>query len=161
VGGWGVGLAGAGGGGLGRGGGGGVAGGVAGPPSARRVVLHLDAATWECDCPGPDDPCEHVAAAAIAWHRAREDNRALPSADEGGIRYALSRARTGLALERQVVCGEMVTRLEVGLRALLAGRVPGPRVLASARDLDIEAELDSPLPGPLPRARPQPLPPQL
>ena len=134
---------------------------VAGPPIARRVVLHLDAATWECDCPGPDDPCEHVAAAAIAWHRAREENRALPSADEGRIRYALSRARTGLALERQVVCGETVTRLEVGLRALLAGRVPGPRILASARDLDIEAELDSPLPGPLSRAALQRLLPRL
>ena len=136
---------------------------VTGGPVARHVVLHPEATTWECDCPGPDDPCEHVAAAVIAWTRAEQERRALPAADaaaDGRLRYALARTASGLALERQVVSGAAVTRLEVGLRALVAGRVPPPRdpagapvrVLASERDLAIDADLDSPLPGPLSRA---------
>ena len=128
---------------------------VAGKPIARRVSFHLASAAWDCDCPGAEDPCEHVAAAAIAWRRAREAGRELPaSAAAGGgrVRYALSRASGGLALQREVVSGAESTPLTVGLRALVAGRVAGPRVLASERDLRIDAELDSPLPGRLSRA---------
>jgi uncharacterized Zn finger protein len=35
---------------------------------------------WECDCDGEDDPCEHVAAAAIASRRAAESGAEVPSA---------------------------------------------------------------------------------
>ena len=32
----------------------------------RTVTLYLDDEDWTCDCPGKDDVCAHVAAAAIA-----------------------------------------------------------------------------------------------
>jgi len=33
---------------------------------AQRVVLHPGTSEWECDCSSREDPCAHVAAAAIA-----------------------------------------------------------------------------------------------
>jgi len=128
---------------------------VASKPVARHVSLHLAATAWDCDCPGPEDPCEHVAAAAIAWRRAREEGAELPrlgAAGAGRVRYALARAGGGLSLSREVVRDGASAPLQVSLRALAAGRVPGPEVLATERDLRIDAALDSPLGGRLSRA---------
>ena len=43
------------------------------------VILYVDDAEWECDCGGDADPCEHVAAAAIALRRARREGDAPTS----------------------------------------------------------------------------------
>ena len=45
---------------------------------APRVELLLEIGAWDCDCASPDDPCEHVAAAAIAWRQSRREGRPLP-----------------------------------------------------------------------------------
>ena len=79
---------------------------VPGAPVARLVTLLLDADAWSCECPGPEDPCEHVAAAVIALRRAREEGRELPSPQESGagaLHYELRRVPGGLALDRFVV----------------------------------------------------------
>ena len=43
------------------------------------VRLHPRDSSWECDCDGPDDPCEHACAAAIALRRAADSGQALPT----------------------------------------------------------------------------------
>src|SRR6188768_4521100 len=47
---------------------------------ARNVTLFLDDAQWECTCGAA--VCEHAAAAVIAWKRAKDDGRELPTARE-------------------------------------------------------------------------------
>jgi superfamily II DNA or RNA helicase len=121
---------------------------------APTVTLYPLDESWDCDCPSPEDPCEHVAAAVIGLRRAEQEGRTLPSPAEDGaghLRYCLSRTSGGLALERQVVRGESKTRLEASLAAIASERVRGPRFLAREADLAVERALDSPLPGRLSR----------
>src|SRR5258706_14582512 len=47
--------------------------------AAPAVRLHPARSSWECDCDGPDDPCEHTCAALIALRRASESGEPLPS----------------------------------------------------------------------------------
>lgn len=118
---------------------------------ARAVTLLPADDAWDCDCAGEEDPCEHVAAAAIAW---RQGGDALPRPAPGARpRYALSRAPGGLALARLVVAADGSEQpLTVRLRALAAGRVAGPCVAAEASDLALDDALDDPRGGPLGRA---------
>jgi len=120
---------------------------------ARTVTLLPADGAWDCDCGVEEDPCEHVAAAVIAW---RQAEGALPRAAAGAggaIRYALSRAPGGLSLARlAVVPGGAEQPLLVRLRALAAGRVAGPRVSAGAADLAVDDALDDPRGGLLGRA---------
>ena len=112
-----------------------------GRPVARLVTLLLDADAWSCDCPGPEDPCEHVAAAVIALRRAREGGRELPSAQQSGagsIHYELRRVTGGLALDRFVVNGDERAPLAASVRAIAAGRVAGPRLDTSEADLAVD-----------------------
>ncbi len=67
----------------------------AGRPVARLVTLLLDADAWSCDCPGPEDPCEHVAAAVIALRRAREAGHELPSAQQSGAGRSVTGGQDG------------------------------------------------------------------
>ncbi len=126
-------------------------------PVARSVTLDSRNECWDCDCSGEEDPCEHVAAAVIAWKRAREAGAGLPAADAAGhgrLVYRLSRAPGGLALTRLVVDPEgREEHLAVRLRALASGRVRGPRVQADDVDLAIDEALDDPRGGPLTRAK--------
>ena len=116
------------------------------------VILYLQDAEWECDCGGREDPCEHVAAAAIAVRRAQREGQELPSAGAAGrIGYRLTRALDGLALERSVAEGGEETHLTTTLTALVSGRVPGPEVVATQADLAAEQALGPRLRGDLPR----------
>lgn len=114
---------------------------VPGAPVAKLVTLLLDDDAWSCECPGPEDPCEHVAAAVIALRRAREEGRELPSPQESGagaIHYELRRVPGGLALDRSVVRGAERAPLAASLRALATGRVQGPRLVATEADLAVD-----------------------
>ena len=118
------------------------------------VSLQPGDATWECDCRGADDPCEHVAAAVIALRRARQEGRALPAPAAGGpgrIAYRFSRVPGGLALEREVVAGTSRRLLETTLTAVASGRVEGPPFVATPSDLAAERALGSRLRGLVPR----------
>ena len=101
-------------------------------------------AAWECDCDGQDDPCEHVAAAVIAWRRAREAGETLPRAPVASTRlgYRLSRTKAGLALARVLVRDGRDEPLPATLTAYAAGSASGPAPLASAADLAVERLLD-------------------
>ncbi|HXX47756.1 MAG TPA: helicase, partial [Myxococcota bacterium] len=107
---------------------------------------------WECDCDSPDDPCEHVAAAAIALRRAQESGQELPpaAARSAKLGYRLSRARGGLALARVLVRDGAEQPLAHSLSAFASGRAPGPAPLVSAADLAVERVFDARRSGPPP-----------
>ena len=111
---------------------------------APTVRLRLDDPAWDCDCPGATDPCEHIAAAAIALRHAQREGRELPAAGSGGsghVRYCLFRKNPGLSFERRIAQGDRETRVESSLKAIASGRVEGPRFLATESDLAAERAL--------------------
>jgi superfamily II DNA or RNA helicase len=117
------------------------------------VVLYPQDCEWECDCGGAEDPCAHVAAAAIAMRRARREGRSLPSGPPGGARlsYRFTRAEGSLALERFLVSEDDESPLRATLAALASGRVKGPSVVATQGDIAAERALGSKLWGVMPR----------
>ncbi|MEO1913643.1 MAG: DEAD/DEAH box helicase [Myxococcales bacterium] len=114
--------------------------------------LYLDDDEWECTCSSPDDPCDHVAAACIALHQARKAGISLPETKDtiGTIRYVLTRARNGIALERHVIHGDDKHLLMSTLDALAKGRIPGPKFVATQADLAVERALGTRRRGILP-----------
>jgi superfamily II DNA or RNA helicase len=91
----------------------------AGKPVAPTVTLYTDDDEWTCDCDSPNDPCAHVAAAAIATATlpAAADNAATPDASafttapsaaaaakpSARIRYGFARTSGVLSLTRTVL----------------------------------------------------------
>jgi superfamily II DNA or RNA helicase len=120
--------------------------------AAPQVRLLPDESAWECDCDGADDPCEHVAAAVIAWRRARESGESLAPAPAAAARvgYRLKRERGGLALTRVLVRDGKDAPLGQSLAAYAAGRGSGPAPVVSAADLALERALDPRRSGPPP-----------
>lgn len=123
------------------------------------ATLHIEDEDWQCTCPGPDDPCMHVAAATIALHQARKKGDPLPRSEtrSGMIHYRLSRSRPSIAIERDIVTDEGAFRLESTLFALTSGRVKGPAFTASQADLAVEQTLGNRRRGPIPQGLLEPL----
>jgi len=116
------------------------------------ATLYVEELDWECNCGGSDDPCEHVAAAVIAWRQARKDGRSLEGQRaEGAVRYELSRVGGGLEFERFIVTSNGSELLTTTLEALASGRVDGPRVSPSQVDVAVEVALGPARRGRLPR----------
>ncbi len=120
--------------------------------AAPAVRLHPRDAAWECDCDGPDDPCEHTCAAAIALRRATESGQELPSASGSQPRlgYRLTRAPGGLALARVLVRDGGSEPLVHSLAAYATGRAGSQAPLVSAEDLAVERLIDTRRVGPPP-----------
>ena len=117
------------------------------------VILYPQDREWECNCRGDEDPCAHVAAAAIAMRRARLEGRALPSGPPGDARLSdrLTREGGSLAFERYLVTDDGEIPLRSTLTALASGRVEGPGVVATQADIAAERALGSKLRGVMPR----------
>jgi superfamily II DNA or RNA helicase len=120
---------------------------------AAHVRLRVDQAEWDCDCDGPEDACEHVAAAVIALRQAREQGRELPEPEPqavpGRVAYRLSGVGPELALARVVISADGENPLRGSVAALAAGRGSGPPLAASEADLRVEELLrgrDGPIP---------------
>lgn len=126
---------------------------------ARRVHLAFNDGEWECDCQSEDDPCRHVAAAVIAYRRAREQGQALPQSTQtlGKIIYRLYRHQGQLALERRIQIGDDEQDLPGSVAALAAGRIRGPRLAADQLDLSIDLALGSHRSGPIPATAVEPV----
>ncbi len=112
------------------------------------VTLYLEDLDWDCECPSPSDPCEHVAAATIALRRARKEGKILPDGaqapggEAGRLQYRFSRTETGgLFLDRHIVRGEESHPLKGSLSALSSGRIDGPKFMATPADLAVERAL--------------------
>jgi superfamily II DNA or RNA helicase len=112
---------------------------AAGRAVPAQVAIYPGLDDWDCDCPGRQRPCEHLAAAAIALGQAGQaqaDGAPSPlkaSAEAWArVTYRLSRADAGLTLRRFIVRGDgSETALEDTLSALLARP-------AAARTLQVE-----------------------
>ena len=104
-----------------------------------------ESVAWDCDCGSGEDPCEHVAAAAIALRRARREGQPLPRAEAAlgaPLHYELRRHRAGLALLRFRAGDGAKHPVESNLRRRGA-RSQGetPRLDADEIDFEIEALL--------------------
>lgn len=121
---------------------------------ARRVYLAMEDGEWECDCHGEDDPCRHVAAAVIAYRRARERGETLPQTktELGRLCYRLRRDGSQLAIDRVILLGEREEILPASVSALTSGRVRGPKLVADQVDLEIDLALGAHKAGPIPMA---------
>jgi len=120
---------------------------------SRTVTLFLDDDEWDCPCSRREEPCEHVAAAVIAWQRALEVGEDVFSSEHGAGRvgYRFGRSPSGLTLERVIVQGGKEHALEATLAALASGRVDGPGFVAAQADLAVELALGTHRRGLLPR----------
>jgi superfamily II DNA or RNA helicase len=120
---------------------------------ALTVTLYLRDQEWDCDCPGPVDPCEHVAAAAIALAQAAQEGQALPEPRRRSarVRYQFLREGSGLRLKRWLSSGDgELQPLEGTLSALVSRRVSGPAVSPEEYDLRADQLLSTRSAGVLP-----------
>ncbi|MBK6847419.1 MAG: DEAD/DEAH box helicase [Proteobacteria bacterium] len=112
---------------------------------------------WSCDCRGADDPCEHVAAAVIAWRRGLEERPgevtpAVAPRAPARVGYRLTReraanGRVGLALQRVVVdaTGEHPLQQPLVRSSASDGRAAVRFEIAASRaDLAVELALGGP-----------------
>jgi superfamily II DNA or RNA helicase len=108
------------------------------------VSLYLDDQEWSCDCGGRADPCEHVAAAVIAFKRARDRGEGLPRARAGSARapaqvgYRFRRGARGLELYRVLVRGAEISQLQRSLVGMAHEQDDEQKVAASRVDLTVE-----------------------
>lgn len=121
---------------------------LAGDEIAPTVILLPRDAEWECDCEGPCDPCEHVAACAIVAAQAGDDVDALfeKGAKNGALRYELRRTDAGLVLERSLLVGEEEPRLVEGsLVDLFEGEELGFEPTREDLDVDLLVRRGEPI----------------
>ena len=120
---------------------------------SRTVTLWPADTEWSCDCPSREDACAHVAAAAIALRRARQEGQALPTSRRASarLRYCFTRAQSALVFERLIVHNEHTQRLRSSLTALASGHVDGPTVVTTQADLAVDLVLGPHRNGHLPR----------
>ncbi|MBX5483109.1 MAG: DEAD/DEAH box helicase [Myxococcaceae bacterium] len=113
------------------------------------VILYPDDASWECDCPGRLDPCEHVCAAAIALQKAESHDGgqlATTAAKWTRVVYRFARAEGGgLKLQRALVEADGTERpLEPSLAALMARPAEAARLQVEQHDLIADRLLERP-----------------
>ena len=106
---------------------------------APRVILYPEDSEWDCDCDGPTDPCEHVAACAIAC--GDPDSLEGLFADDarmGGIHYEFRKDRDGLRLERRLVSRGRSREVHESLDELLEGPDAEPDFEPTGPDVSID-----------------------
>ena len=113
------------------------------------VTLWPADADWACDCASNEDVCQHAVAAVLALRQAQQEGAVVapPRVETWEVAYHFHRGEAGLHLERALVSEDATRPLEVGLTALVSGRVDGPRVSASRADLTVEQALGTKMGG--------------
>ncbi len=130
-------------------------------PVPHTVVLDTVEQGWGCDCPSREDPCAHVAAAAIALKEAGKEGGELQASSRPrlAIAYALKRAPGTLAVERTVV--DLGATAEPGAAPPAGQPLVGTvAALVSARRAEVDfvlADKDLELDRFIERARSRPL----
>jgi superfamily II DNA or RNA helicase len=128
----------------------------AGRTVAQSVILTPGDASWECDCPGRVDPCEHVVAAAIALQQAETKAAPLATAAQRWSRvlYRFTRVENGLRLQRFVAHADGTeASLDGGLTELLARPAERERMQVEQLDLVADKLLEKPIRTALPPER--------
>jgi superfamily II DNA or RNA helicase len=106
---------------------------------APRVILYPEDSEWDCDCDGPTDPCEHVAACAIACgDPASLEGLFADDARIGGIRYEFRKDRDGLRLERRLVSRGRSREVHESLEEILEGPDAEPDFEPTGPDVSID-----------------------
>ncbi len=113
------------------------------------VCLYPGDDDWSCECNSREDVCAHVAAAVIAYNRARNQGEELPTAAEasGRLGYRLSREGGDVRFSRVLVGRTGEQELGDSVVALANAHA----LVATQTDLQIEAALGSRTEGLLPR----------
>jgi len=113
--------------------------------AAPQVTLRPEDEDWECSCPSPDDPCEHVVACVIALRQSKKSGKDLPTQGEsrGRIVYELEERSGDLRLTRAIEFDGKRTALRGSLTAAAAGHRIGPDFVATPADIAIERALAS------------------
>src|SRR5712691_4490584 len=117
------------------------------------VTLWPEDKDWSCNCSSQTEVCVHVAAAVITLRHAPQAGPEAPSQRPGArcLRYCLTRAPGGLALERAVVQDGKARIFEGTLSALAARRQSGEIVVITQADVAVELALGARRRGWLPR----------
>ncbi len=106
---------------------------------APRVILYPEDQEWDCDCDGPTDPCEHVAACAImAGDPISAEELFSDTARMRSIRYEFRKDKRGLRLDRRLMAGEQSREIEASLEELLSGPDANPDFEPSESDIRID-----------------------
>jgi hypothetical protein len=118
---------------------------VAGQAVAPTVTLLPLDQDWSCACGGRDDPCSHVAGAAIAFRRAQKDGRSLAvsSLSPAHVGYHFESVGDQLSFRRVLIAGGTAQALNHSLvdeRAKIG-------VAATREDLAVERAMDRRLGG--------------
>jgi superfamily II DNA or RNA helicase len=110
-------------------------------PVAATVVLFVADLEWTCDCGGRVDPCEHVAAAAIALGQAEQKGTTLPNARDtsAAVAYRFARKDGRLGFERYLVRPDRAPEIIKGsLASLLVRAGPGAAINPTHEDLSVD-----------------------
>ncbi|MEZ4233231.1 MAG: SWIM zinc finger family protein [Polyangiaceae bacterium] len=121
------------------------------------ATLFVEDAEWDCSC-GGDDPCAHVAAAAIALKRAREEGQALPKPPRslGKLIYRLKTLPEGAEPAEQVLLirvmqqGDQETLVEGSIASLLKNDSGAQALDVEQADLQLDRALSGRPSGSLP-----------
>jgi superfamily II DNA or RNA helicase len=91
---------------------------IPGRPTPFEVILNPDHGEWECSCPSREAVCSHVVAAAIAAEQA--GGPPVSARAPAPIRYLLTPAPGGMAVDRVLTRGDTTEPLEGSLMSLVA-----------------------------------------
>ncbi len=105
-----------------------------GRPTPFEVILIPEHGEWECSCPSKEAVCSHVVAAVIAAEKAG-DAQPAPATRGATIRYLLTPAPGGIAVERVLVRGVETSPLVGSLMSALAQRGGADAIAAIEPDL--------------------------
>ncbi|RUO93122.1 helicase [Corallococcus sp. AB018] len=124
---------------------------VAGRAVAFTVVLYPGDEAWECDCPSPVDPCEHVVAAAISLDKAEKQDAPLEAVSDRWSRvvYRFTRVEGGLQLHRVLAHADGTEEPLEDLTGRLAKPQAGVTLQVEQVDLVMERLLERRTRGPL------------
>ncbi|MEJ7599164.1 MAG: DEAD/DEAH box helicase [Kofleriaceae bacterium] len=92
---------------------------VPGRPTPFEVILNPTHGEWECNCPGKEAVCSHVVAAVLAAEQAGDE---LPKPVTAGatMRYLLTPATGGIAVQRVLVRGDRTEPFDGALMSMIA-----------------------------------------
>jgi superfamily II DNA or RNA helicase len=120
------------------------------------VVVYPGDDSWECNCPGRMDPCEHVVAAGIALQQADTQGVSLaPAANRWSrVVYHFHSVEGGLGLVRTLALADGTEApLAGGLAALLANAAEKAKLQLESCDLLADRALERPVKGAFPADR--------
>ncbi|HEX4925738.1 MAG TPA: DEAD/DEAH box helicase [Bdellovibrionales bacterium] len=115
-------------------------------PVSPRVILWPGDEDWKCDCKDEDDPCVHVAAAAIASRHGKVKAATEETKSAAGqVQYHFSDNQGVLTFERRLVWSGSETPLLGTLMnyvsGVTSGRISGKPVSATKEDFHIDTIL--------------------